>query len=103
VTVSAFAPSGEPADGVTTLDISLVRRHILNNIVLDSPYKLLAADVDGNSKVHDAPPFLHAAIGAGSYECSAGWAVALRAIELCFQQPCGALGCAHQSNLFRSE
>ena len=51
VTVNAFAPSGEPAAGVTTLDIALVRRHILNSVNLDSPYKLLAADVDGNSKV----------------------------------------------------
>ena len=34
------------ANGVTTLDISLIRRHILGIAALDSPYKLLAADVN---------------------------------------------------------
>ncbi|MEI6396073.1 MAG: InlB B-repeat-containing protein, partial [Verrucomicrobiota bacterium] len=34
------------ANGVTTLDISLIRRHILGIATLDSPYKLLAADVN---------------------------------------------------------
>jgi hypothetical protein len=54
VTINTLAPITNPADGadgVTTLDISLVRRHILNIVSLDSPYKLLAADVDGNKAV----------------------------------------------------
>jgi hypothetical protein len=51
VTVNVFAPDGEPADGVTTLDISLVRRHILNVVPFDSPYKLLASDVDGSGSI----------------------------------------------------
>lgn len=42
---------GAPADGVSTLDITLLRRHILNIAPLDSPYKLLAGDVDGSSSI----------------------------------------------------
>ena len=34
------------SNGVTTLDLILMQRHILNVDPLDSPYKLLAADVD---------------------------------------------------------
>ncbi len=37
--------------GVTTLDITLVRRHILGIAALDSPYKILAADVNNSSNV----------------------------------------------------
>ncbi len=37
--------------GVTTLDIVLIQRHILGITLLDSPYKLIAADVNGNEKV----------------------------------------------------
>ena len=52
VVITPLAPTiGMPADGVTTLDISLVRRHILNVTSLDTPYKLLAADVDGSGSV----------------------------------------------------
>ncbi len=51
VTVSALAPGGDPADGVSTLDISLVRRHILNVLPLDTPYKLLAGDVDASGSI----------------------------------------------------
>lgn len=40
-----------PASGVTTLDIALVRRHVLSLGSLDSPYKLLAADVNGSRSV----------------------------------------------------
>ena len=43
--------NGNPSDGVTTLDITLLRRHILNISLLDSPYKLLAGDVDGSSVI----------------------------------------------------
>jgi VCBS repeat-containing protein len=52
VAVNPFAPNAaNPADGVTSLDISFIRRHILNVASLDSPYKILAADVDGSSSV----------------------------------------------------
>jgi hypothetical protein len=52
VVITPMAPvGGNPSDGVTTLDISLVRRHILSVSNLDSPYKLLAADVDGSSTI----------------------------------------------------
>lgn len=37
-------------NGVTTLDIVLIQRHILGLKPLNSPYKILAADVN-NSKV----------------------------------------------------
>jgi VCBS repeat-containing protein len=52
VTINPVAPAGgNPADDVTSLDIAFVRRHILNVVTLDSPYKILAADVDGNNSV----------------------------------------------------
>ena len=52
VVISPTAPTGgNPSDGVTTLDISLTRRHILAVASLDSPYKLLAADVDGSGSI----------------------------------------------------
>jgi len=40
-----------PTVGVTTVDLSIIRRHILNITPLDSPYKLLAADVNGSDTV----------------------------------------------------
>ena len=52
VAINPVAPNAvNPADGVTSLDISFIRRHILNVVTLDSPYKVLAADVDGSSSV----------------------------------------------------
>ncbi len=39
------------ANGVTTLDLALIRRHILGLLPLASPYKLLAADVNGSDTV----------------------------------------------------
>ncbi len=52
VTVQPVAPtSGQPADGVSTLDITILRRHILNLAPLDTPYKRLAGDVDGSSSI----------------------------------------------------
>ena len=36
---------------MTTGDILLLRRHILGLASLDSPYKLLAADVDGSGSL----------------------------------------------------
>ena len=39
------------ANGVTTLDVALVQSHILQKSVLSSPYKVIAADVNGDNKV----------------------------------------------------
>lgn len=41
-------------NGVTTFDIVLMRRHILVQTLLDSPYKLIAADANNNGSVSTA-------------------------------------------------
>ena len=38
-------------NGITTLDLVLMQRHILNQDTLDSPYKILAADVNNSNNV----------------------------------------------------
>ncbi len=38
-------------NGVSTLDIILIQRHILGTHGLESPYKLIAADIDNNEKI----------------------------------------------------
>ena len=38
-------------NGVSTLDLVFMQKHILGLQLLDSPYKIIAADVDGNEKV----------------------------------------------------
>ena len=38
-------------NGVTALDIALVQSHILQKSLLNSPFKIIAADVNGDSKV----------------------------------------------------
>jgi hypothetical protein len=40
-----------PLNGVTTFDLVLIRRHILNIEILDSPYKLIAADINKSGSV----------------------------------------------------
>lgn len=50
VTVESTEESS-PRQGVTTFDIALIRRHILGIASLDSPYKILAADVNDSSSV----------------------------------------------------
>jgi tripartite motif-containing protein 71 len=40
-----------PASGVTTLDLLLIRRHILQKEELDSPYKIIAADANSSGSV----------------------------------------------------
>ncbi|CAF3895331.1 unnamed protein product [Rotaria sp. Silwood1] len=40
------------ANGVTSVDVLLTQRHILNTTKLNSPYKLIAADVDGNKVIN---------------------------------------------------
>ncbi len=39
------------SDGITTLDLLLIKRYILGVYDFDSPYKLLAADANGDKKV----------------------------------------------------
>jgi hypothetical protein len=43
--------SGMAANGVTTFDMVLISRHILNVTTLDSPYKIIAADVNNSKSV----------------------------------------------------
>ncbi len=38
-------------NGVTTLDIALTQSHILGKAILSSPYKIIAADVNGDGKI----------------------------------------------------
>lgn len=38
-------------EGVSTLDLVLIQRHILGMTELDSPYKLIAADINGNESI----------------------------------------------------
>ncbi len=40
-----------PTNGVSTIDMILISRHLIGTQSLDSPYKLLAADVDRNGAV----------------------------------------------------
>lgn len=41
----------DPLNGVTTYDMVLIRKHILNIKTLDSPYKILAADANNSGTV----------------------------------------------------
>jgi hypothetical protein len=41
----------DASNGVSTLDLVMIQRHILGLSELDSPYKLIAADVNGNDKI----------------------------------------------------
>jgi len=43
--------TGNYTDGVTTLDLILVNRHLTGSRALESPYKIIAADVDGNGRI----------------------------------------------------
>ena len=38
-------------NGVSTIDVALIQSHILGKNILNSPYKLIAADVNGDGKV----------------------------------------------------
>ncbi|NNE26285.1 MAG: T9SS type A sorting domain-containing protein [Saprospiraceae bacterium] len=42
---------GEPLNGVSTLDLLLIQRHILGVQKLDSPFKLIAADADNSNNI----------------------------------------------------
>ncbi len=41
----------DPLNGVSTLDLVLIQKHILSFELLDSPYKIIAADIDNNQHV----------------------------------------------------
>jgi|GEM_PF-670197 len=42
---------GDPKNGISTLDILLIQRHLLNLEQLDSPYKVIAADANNSESV----------------------------------------------------
>ena len=41
----------DPLNGVTTYDLVLIRRHVLGVQALDSPYKIIAADINKSNTV----------------------------------------------------
>ena len=43
-----------PLEGVSTLDLILIQRHVLGLEKLDSPYKLIAADINNDGKISAA-------------------------------------------------
>jgi len=43
--------TGDYLNGVSTSDLLAIQRHILNEVPLDSPYKLIAADVNNDKKI----------------------------------------------------
>ncbi|MEE9440034.1 MAG: T9SS type A sorting domain-containing protein [Saprospiraceae bacterium] len=45
------AKNTDHSNGVSTLDLVLIQRHILEIESLDSPYKIIAADVNGNESI----------------------------------------------------
>ena len=51
--VSALKDSN-PLNGVTTFDLVLISKHILGNQILDSPYKIIAADANKSKSVTTA-------------------------------------------------
>jgi|GEM_PF-6300265 len=48
-----IAPTKEddPIEGVTTLDIVLIQKHILGSRLIDSPYKMIAADINADKNI----------------------------------------------------
>jgi hypothetical protein len=55
-TAQNYAVRGErtdnPLNGVTTYDIALISRHILGTETLNTPYKIIAADVNGDREIN---------------------------------------------------
>ena len=49
--VMPFTPSTDYLNGVSTFDVVLISQHILGVQLLDSPYKMIAADVNGSSTI----------------------------------------------------
>lgn len=48
------AKNDDHSNGVSTLDLVLIQRHILGLQELDSPYKVIAADVNNNEKLNSS-------------------------------------------------
>jgi len=46
-----FEKNSDPLDGVSTIDITLMVRHILGITLLDQDYKLIAADINEDDKI----------------------------------------------------
>ena len=47
----SFEPDVNPLNGVSTFDLVLISKHILNILVQDSYYSILAMDINGNGMV----------------------------------------------------
>lgn len=45
------AKDGDDSNGVSTLDLVLIQRHIIGNELLNSPYKIIAADVSNDERI----------------------------------------------------
>jgi hypothetical protein len=45
------AKNTDPLNGVSTLDLVLIQKHILKTDTLDSPYKLIAADINASENI----------------------------------------------------
>jgi len=45
------AKDGDDSNGVSTLDLVLIQRHIIGNELLNSPYKVIAADVSNDERI----------------------------------------------------
>jgi len=54
------------SNGISTLDILLVQRHILGTVQLSSPYKIIAADVNGSQSVSTLDVLLMRALVLGN-------------------------------------
>lgn len=50
-TISTTVEESDPLNGVSTLDIILIQRHILGLESLNSPFKLIAADADNSGSI----------------------------------------------------
>ncbi len=46
-----FNKQGYASEGITVSDLLLIQNHILGNRLLDSPYKIIAADTDNNGRI----------------------------------------------------
>ena len=45
-------------NGVTSFDLAVIQQHIVGNILLDSPYKIIAADINNSNSVSSLDLFL---------------------------------------------
>lgn len=84
----AYAVSAEYEDahdtGVSTLDLVLIQRHILGLSKLDSPYKIIAADVNNDDKIRgsDVVALRKLILGVTTeFENSTSWRFVDKAVE----------------------